>query len=222
MTQVRQSSARWATFWETSKATKVNDIFWRKMDIMQNASHRWRKTSTSFKLPWGTFSKTTLARSRGRVFECLATETLIFFSKVVEESRNAKEMMGWLEGKIKECKVRIAAEGFVFKPEDICDYAFNWFPSGWVHWKNSRDCPCGKRTGDSQMTNFKSFLSYRRPVSTKNCHQCSFSSDVNTSQSSWKWKQRRAGPKIDSRWWTTCWTRCRRKCEKFIKMMWWW
>ena len=25
--------------------------------------------------------------------------------KVVEESRNAKEMMGWLEGKIKECKV---------------------------------------------------------------------------------------------------------------------
>ena len=24
---------------------------------------------------------------------------------MVEESRNAKEMMGWLEGKIKECKV---------------------------------------------------------------------------------------------------------------------
>ena len=47
------------------------------------------------------------------------------FSKVVEESRNAKEMMGWLEGKIKECKVRIAAEGFVFKPEDICDFASN-------------------------------------------------------------------------------------------------
>ena len=99
------------------------------MDIVQNASHRWRKISTSFKLPSGTFSKTTLARSRGRVLEYLASETLIFF-KVVEESRNAKEMMGWLEGKIKECKVRIAAEGFVFKPEDICDYASNWFPPG--------------------------------------------------------------------------------------------
>ena len=55
---------------------------------------------------------------------------LYYFFKVVEESRNAKEMMGWLEGKIKECKVRIAAEGFVFKPEDICDHAFNWFPPG--------------------------------------------------------------------------------------------
>ena len=30
-------------------------------------------------------------------------------------------MMGWLEGKIKECKVRIAADGFVFEPGDIYD-----------------------------------------------------------------------------------------------------
>ena len=60
----------------------------------------------------------------GEYLSCWPLKLNSYF-KVVEESRNAKEMMGWLEGKIKECKVRIAAEGFVFKPEDICDYVFN-------------------------------------------------------------------------------------------------
>ena len=59
---------------------------------------------------------------KGSVTYILDRELLLDVNtlKVVEESRNAKEMMGWLEGKIKECKVTF----------DKIDLIFIWF-GGW-------------------------------------------------------------------------------------------
>ena len=54
------------------------------------------------------------------------------FLKVVEESRNAKEMMGWLEGKIKECKVNFDQIKYIYL-FCKCDQLFQVEYTGKIH-----------------------------------------------------------------------------------------